>query len=67
MENNRNNYIKADDDKIINENHIRWIKKINSCMEICTKSDGCDVGKYTHKVCKSKTPDSYKKLNSLFD
>ena len=64
---NANSYIKTDENKAINEKHIRWIKKINNCMEICTKSDGCTVGKNTHQVCKLYTPESYNKLNILFD
>jgi hypothetical protein len=67
MENNTNSYIKTDDNKVINEKHIRWIKKINDCMEICSKSDGCFAGKTTHRVCKLYTPDSYNKLNILFE
>jgi hypothetical protein len=66
MENNTNVYIKTDEG-IINEKHIRWIKKINNCMEICTKSNGCIVKKNTHRVCKFYTPDSYNKLNILFE
>jgi hypothetical protein len=67
MENNTTVYLKTDDNKVINEKHIRWIKKINDCLEVCTKSDGCITKKTTHRVCKLYTPDSYKKLNSLFD
>ena len=64
---NANEYIKTDDNKVINEKHIRWIKKINDCLEVCAKSDGCVTGKTTHQICKLYTPDSYKKLNSLFE
>jgi hypothetical protein len=67
MENNTTVYFKTDDNKVINEKHIRWIKKINNCIEVCTKSIGCDVGKDTHRICKLYTPDSYDKLNSLFE
>jgi hypothetical protein len=67
MENNINVYIKADDNRIINENQIRWMRKINNCIEICTKSKGCGVGKDMHRICKINTPDSYKKINILFE
>jgi hypothetical protein len=71
MENNTTintpGYFRTDGNKVINERHIRWIKKINDCLEVCTKNDGCVVGKDTHQVCKLYTPDSYKKLNSLFE
>ena len=64
---NANSYIKTDEIKVINERHIRWIKKMNDCLEVCTKGNGCTKGKDTHRICKLYTPDSYNKLNSLFD
>lgn len=41
MENTENSFIKADDIKVINEKFIRWIQKIDQCLEVCTKHDGC--------------------------
>ena len=69
MENNQVSYIKVDDNKIINEKCIRWVKKMNDCLEICTKSAGCYGGNIrdTHKICKSNNLDSYKKLNVSFE
>jgi hypothetical protein len=67
---NNNLYIKADDNKIINERFIRWIRKIDECLEVCTKSDGCSYGGTsgtTHKICKLNNPTSYEKLNSEFN
>jgi len=64
---NKNVYIKTDENKVINENNIIWIKKMNECLEVCTKSDGCVPKKTTHRICKLYTPDSYNKLNSLFE
>jgi len=58
-------YIKTDNNKIINETHIRWVKKLNNCLEVCTKSTGCSIGD-THRICKLNTPDSYDKLNANF-
>ena len=67
MENTKENYIKADDNKVINERHIRWIKKMDDCLEICTKSNGCNISyKNTHKICKLNNIDSYNKMNELF-
>ena len=65
--NNSNSYCKTDENKVINERHIRWINKMNDCLEVCTKGNGCTKGKDTHRICKLYTPDSYNKLNSLFD
>ena len=67
MENNTTGYLKTDNNKVINEKSIVWIQKINDCLEVCTKSDGCVPKKTTHRICKLYTPDSYNKLNSLFD
>ena len=59
-------YLKTDDNKIINETHIRWVKKMNNCLEVCTKSTGCSITGDTHRICKLNTPDSYDKLNAHF-
>ena len=60
-------YLKTDDNKIINEIHIRWVKKMNNCLEVCTKSTGCStLNGDTHRICKLNTPDSYDKLNAHF-
>lgn len=60
-------YIKTDNNKIINEKHIKWVKKLNNCLEVCTKSTGCSIQNGdTHRICKLNTPDSYDKLNMHF-
>jgi hypothetical protein len=60
-------FIKTDDNKVINEKYIRWVKKMNNCLEICTKSIGCaEKNGDTHNICELKSPDSYYKLNELF-
>jgi hypothetical protein len=60
------NFIKTDNNKIINEKCIRWVKKMDECLEVCIKSDGCRDGVNTHKICKLNNPNSYEKLNRLF-
>jgi len=71
METNTTSYIKTDENIVINEQCIRWIKQMDECLFVCTKSTGCNdfVGRHrsTHKVCKSSNPESYAKLNKLFD
>jgi hypothetical protein len=66
MENNET-YIKTDNNKIINEKCIKWVEKMGDCLEVCTKSTGCN-GKSgdTHKICKLNNLDSYNKLNKHF-
>jgi hypothetical protein len=60
-------YIKTDDNKVINEKCIIWVKKIGDCMEVCTKSTGCSLKIDTHKICKLYNLDSYNKLNKHFE
>jgi len=65
-----NTFIKADENKLINEKCIKWVKKIDECLEVCTKADGCYVESYkknTHRICKLHNPESYNKLNKYFD
>jgi len=55
-----NKYIKTDNNRFINEKHIRWIEQIGDCFEVCVKSTGCNVKNAdTHRICKSYNPDSY--------
>ena len=44
---------------------IRWLKKVDECLLVCTKSNGC-ADNATHKICKLSTPYSYHKLNDSF-
>lgn len=63
MENNKTTYLKTDDNRFVNENCIRWVRKMDDCLEICIKIPGCSPTKDTHKICKINNPDSYNKLN----
>jgi hypothetical protein len=68
MENNKTTYLKTDDNRVINENAIRWVQKMSDCLEVCLKTDGCNVkNKSTHKICKFNNPYSYNKLNKHFE
>ena len=60
-------YIKSDDNTIINEKCIKWVKKMSECMEVCIKTNGCSMQDNTHKICKINSSDSYNKLNKYFD
>lgn len=61
-------YLKTDNNKIISERHIKWVKKMGECFEVCTKSTGCDIKRGdTHSICKQYNPDSYNKLNIYFE
>ena len=60
-------FIKVDDNTVINKNTIRWIKKMDECLAVCNKSDACILNRSTHKVCKIYNPDSYALLNKYFN
>ena len=64
---NRVSFIKTDEQRIINEKCIKWVKKMDECLYICTKSPGCSYTNGMHKLCKDLNPDSYKKLNKHFE
>ena len=67
MENNTL-YLKTDDNRIVNERSIKWVKKMSDCLEICIKSTGCNINNGdTHKICKLNNLDSYNKLNKHFE
>ena len=60
-------FIKTDDNKIINVNLIRWVQKIDECLAVCSKFDGCTTNVNTHSICKAKNLDSYNRLNKYFE
>ena len=69
MENNKTVYFKTDDNRIINENCIRWVHKMNDCLEVCILISGCNPKDKTttHKICELNNHDSYNKLNKHFN
>jgi hypothetical protein len=60
-------FIKTDNEVLINENCIRWVKKMNECLEICIKSNGCYGEVDTHKICKVKNLANFKKFDNFFE
>jgi hypothetical protein len=60
-------FIKADNNTIINIKAIKWIKKMDDCLAVCTKSDGCVVNTTTHKICKINNYYSYALLDNHFN
>jgi hypothetical protein len=68
MGNNKLEFIKTDDNAIVNVKFIRWVKQMNECMEICSKMDGCIAGnKSVLRVCKTNSPKSFDLLNKYFE
>ena len=66
---NKQIYIKMDNNIIINEKCIQWVRKMDECLDVCTKLTGCSLrsGVDTHKICKLNNSDSYNKLNKYFE
>ena len=60
----RQSYIKADDNTMLNENYIKSIKQVNDCYHICINSNGCKNSD-TYKICKLNI-ESYTKINNIF-
>jgi hypothetical protein len=68
MENSKTSYLKTDENKIINEKCIVWVKKMSDCLEVCTKTTGCsEDNRATHRICKMYNLDSFNKLNKHFE
>jgi hypothetical protein len=63
----KENYIKADNNTIIKSKYIRWVKKIDECLYVCTKPTGCSIELGdTHRICKINNSESFMKLNEWF-
>ena len=67
-------FLRTDDNKIINITCIRWVKKMNECLEICIKTDGCNnnidndqLKNNTHRICKIYNLNDYNRLNKYFE
>lgn len=54
-------YLKVDGNKVVNENHIRWVERLHDCMYICMKSN--DV----QSVCKGNNTETFDLLNNKFE
>lgn len=67
MDANSDCYIKGDGGMFINSRFINWIKQIDECYNVCTKSGGCYMVDGTHKICKLNNPTGYNKLTELIN
>jgi hypothetical protein len=66
-------FIKMDNNIAVNKMYIRWIRKVNDCIEVCSKQTGCDMTKQniinstdTLKICRVNNPENFDKLNQIF-
>ena len=60
-------FIKVDNNIILSMACIRWVKKMDECLQICSKMNGCYGNKDTHQICKINNADSYRHLNQYFE
>jgi hypothetical protein len=60
-----NTFIKINDDTLVNQNYIQWMKQVGDCIYICNKVYGCDEKSLygTYKICKSG--DNFKSYSIL--
>jgi hypothetical protein len=62
-------FLMIDDDIMINERFVRWVKKVDECMLVCDKLYGCNSVGGTYKICKATHPKNYdvweRKYNEL--
>jgi len=66
MNSTKTTFLKTDDNRIINEAAIRWVKQMGECLEVCLKTDGYQIQQTTHRICKNVNPSSYAKLEKHF-
>jgi hypothetical protein len=61
-------FIKLNDNTIINENYIQWMKKIGDCIYMCNKVYGCDEATLygAHRICKTENLKTYSKIEKYF-
>lgn len=56
-------FFRADNDRWINKDMIRWVEKGTTCFYICSKQDGCSYAD-THRIC-PESPDFKKFMNFI--
>ena len=66
MDNTKEDFIKTDGNKVLNVKFIRWMKKMDQCIHICSITTGCNEYNL-QQVCKVNNNDSYDKLNKYFE
>lgn len=59
-------FISVEEKHVINTKCIKWMKKMNDCIHICTHSNGCELKSDVHMVCNFNMPESYNTLNKYF-
>ncbi len=60
-----NIYIKVNENQVINNKYIKWLKKCDECILVCNRPEGCYLSQ-TYTICKDQNPTSYERLNKYF-
>ena len=62
-------YFNLADNVIIKEAAIRWVKQLDECLYVCSRSDGCGMNYYggALKVCKKTDKQNYDILNNYLE
>ena len=68
---NSSQFVKINEETVINTKYIRWIKTNGKCFNICNKLDGCSPSinaskQDTHIICKTDNSEFYEQINKLF-
>lgn len=60
-------FVRTDENIFLNVQYIRWVKTIDDCLYVCSKSSGCnkDTPESIHKICKSVNSDNHAKIMNL--
>ena len=67
MDCNQPKFLRTDNDVIINKYAILWVIKMDECLNVCMRSNGCyNVPTDTHRICKNMNSASYEELNRHF-
>lgn len=62
-------FLKTDDNTCVNENAIYWMRKLDKCIYVCTRSVGCGyhpIQGHTHKICEDVSTESFRHLLTQF-
>jgi len=60
------NFLSIDDNILINERCVRWVKKMDECIYVCDKLYGCNDVNGTYKICKETNPRNYEVWSQKF-
>ncbi len=63
-------YIRTDNGTLIHERAILWMRRVEECIHLCSRTVGCSehpVQGNTHRICKDFSPETYNRLKRITD